>query len=374
MGLPVGPDTSRVVAEIVAVAVDVDFATKHKGKEVSLIRHVDDVWIGASSMDEAEAYLYSYRECLRDYGLDINELKTSITESSEALDPTWPLSLKMMIKNDFGGLNTEDKTKVLSEIFRMSSREKDDGIIKYAIRRFDREKMWRRHWNVLEDFLVRCVNSFPHSIDYVSRVVAYVNRTSTKVQLDKWQKVILISLNRNSSIGNDSEVCWLLWLMKELGLNLPVQIIDIIIARCGVFAIVTACYLNPNAIRRSPQRRQKLLTQIGDSPFSGAFWLLAYEAVVGRWIPDADLPRATMSEFLSKMAAAKVSFFDPAAVPFFIHPTDDDVDDRYNDYAIKDMAGRYDDGGDDGESGNEDKRYPWQQHRSDDDIDYTDSF
>ncbi|PPQ33640.1 hypothetical protein CCS01_13970 [Rhodopila globiformis] len=81
-----------------------------------------------------------------------------------------------------------------------------------------------------------------------------------------------------------------------------------------------------------------------------------------------------MSEFLSKMAAAKVSFFDPAAVPFFIHPTDDDVDDRYNDYAIKDMAGRYDDGGDDGESGNEDKRYPWQQHRSDDDIDYTDSF
>ena len=60
--------------------MDKAFADRYKGTNVKLVRHVDDIWIGASTMDEAEGYLYTYRECLREFGLDINELKTSITE------------------------------------------------------------------------------------------------------------------------------------------------------------------------------------------------------------------------------------------------------------------------------------------------------
>ena len=81
VGLPIGPDTSRIVAEIVAVAVDKAFADRHKGKSVNLVRHVDDISDGASRMDEAEGYLYTYRECLCEFGLDISELKTAINES-----------------------------------------------------------------------------------------------------------------------------------------------------------------------------------------------------------------------------------------------------------------------------------------------------
>jgi hypothetical protein len=152
VGLPVGPDTSRIIAEIVGAAVDENFQQRYSGKAVCLVRHVDDVWIGASSMTEAEEYLYAYRECLREYELDINELKTSIDESAVAFETAWPLSLKRLIRNEFRSLNREDKTRILSEVFRLAHEQRDDGIVKYAIRRFDRERLWQWHWRVLESF------------------------------------------------------------------------------------------------------------------------------------------------------------------------------------------------------------------------------
>lgn len=346
VGLPVGPDTSRIIAEIVGVAVDRAFALRHRDRDVKLIRHVDDIWIGASSMDEAEEFLYTYRECLREFGLDINELKTSVCESATAFEPSWPLSLKLLIRNEFRRLNVEDKTKALSEIFRLAYVEKDDGIIKYAIRRFDREGLWVESWNLLEDFLIRSMISFPHSIDYVARVAAWQFRRAHDVDVQKWNTVIVSSLNRNSNLGNDTEVCWLLWMMKELRIPVPANFVEAIIARCGAFPIVMFCHLNPRSIRQSKPRQQKLVSQMGEAPFRGSFWLLAYEAAVNNWIPDTELPRNQMTPFMQDMVAKRVSFFDSKANPRFMK-YDDDGDPDYENYAIEDMAGRYDDDDDD---------------------------
>ena len=331
VGLPIGPDTSRIVAEIVAVAVDKAFADRHKGKSVNLVRHVDDIWIGASTMDEAEGYLYTYRECLREFGLDINELKTAINESSEALEPSWPLSLKLLIRNEFRRLNVEDKTKVLAEIFRLAKSERDDAIVKYAIRRFDKENLWISNWDILEDFLIRSITTFPHSIDYVARVAAWRLRTwrapdipewrfrrGPNIEVDRWKQVIRTALDRNSNLGNDAEVCWLLWMMKELKIPVPAQLVETIIARCGAFPVVMFCHLNPRSIRSSRLRRLRLVEQMGESPYVGAFWLLAYEAVVNDWVTDDELSRDKMPAFMKEMVSSGVSFCDRNANPRFM--------------------------------------------------------
>ena len=342
---------------MVAVAVDKAFVARHRSRDVKLIRHVDDIWIGASSMDEAENYLYTYRECLREFGLDINELKTSIADSASSFDPSWPLSLKLLIGNEFPRLDTEDKTKVLAEVFRLAQQEKDDGIVKYAIRRFDREGLWTRNWSILEDFLICAVTSFPHSIDYVARVASWKFRRGTDVQTAKWQKVIVSALDRNSNLGNDSEVCWLLWIMKELRLAVPPKLVETIIARCGAFPIVMFCHLNPRSISLSPKRREKILDLMGDAPFKGAFWLLAYEAAINNWIPPSELSRNGMTPFMQRMASGSVSFFNRQANPLFMRFRDSG-EIEYEDYAIEDMAGRYDDD-DDGDDDNEDDEDPW---------------
>jgi hypothetical protein len=59
MGIPVGPDHSRVVAEIVLSAVDSHFEAETG--IVSYIRHVDDYWIGRNSFEQCERALHALR-------------------------------------------------------------------------------------------------------------------------------------------------------------------------------------------------------------------------------------------------------------------------------------------------------------------------
>ena len=246
--------------------MDEVFKAKSNGKTFALIRHVDDVWIGATSYSEAELLLYMFRECLREFELDINELKTSVMASARALEPIWPLSLKRLIHNDFRALKAEDKTRVLSDIFRLAQDEKDDGILKYAIRRFDRERMWAQYWHILQSFLMRAVISFPHTIDYVARVLSWTKRKGVNID-PQWRGALLDAFEQNSNLGNDSEVCWLLWCMSELELGIPDELIDVLLVRCGAFPIVMFLH-----ITRTGEKADDATTQDAPRRYSRPHW------------------------------------------------------------------------------------------------------
>ena len=68
IGIPIGPDTSRIISELVAGAVDAEFK-KHVGDDVIGVRLVDDIYIGASTHDDAEKWLRAYQHALRQYEL-----------------------------------------------------------------------------------------------------------------------------------------------------------------------------------------------------------------------------------------------------------------------------------------------------------------
>lgn len=86
IGIGVGSDISRMTAEIILSAVDESFCGRYgpKSKPVFL-RHVDDYWIGADSLDEAERHLSNIRGALSEFQLDLNELKTRTFPCSKFL-------------------------------------------------------------------------------------------------------------------------------------------------------------------------------------------------------------------------------------------------------------------------------------------------
>lgn len=101
IGIPIGPDSSRVIAEILATEVDADFLAQSGREKPVLLRHVDDIWIGARTQDDAEQLLYNYRSVLREYELDINELKTFISPTAKQVPHFWPKELGDLLRSEF---------------------------------------------------------------------------------------------------------------------------------------------------------------------------------------------------------------------------------------------------------------------------------
>lgn len=92
-GIPVGPDTSRLISELILSKIDFEHLQADR-KKVHYVRHVDDYWIGGDTIDECENYLRKLRIGLGEYQLDINESKTKIVPLSQAIGESWPTELK----------------------------------------------------------------------------------------------------------------------------------------------------------------------------------------------------------------------------------------------------------------------------------------
>ncbi len=277
-GVPVGPDTSRVTAEIVLAAVDQDFE-EITGAEY--VRHVDDYWIGADSAEECDELLQALRSTLNDYSLDINEQKTRIVRTSAVVSEVWPYDLETQLEQAIGlaeDVRHEGRiVSLLGSLIEYSTKSQDDGVIKFFLRRLDDWQAWDDHWDILEPFLAHCAVQFPHSFDYVARVVAWRIRLDEELDNSLWLKVVRNVIRLASSMGRDTEVLWGLWLAKELNMRMTQKTYNAILNNNSPLVIATlAHYMTKGNANFSPDLKE-LWQVVDDEPLAGPQWPLSLE-------------------------------------------------------------------------------------------------
>ena len=345
IGIPVGPDTSRIISELVASAIDEEFRDQ-VGDEVIGARLVDDIFLGADTIEEADRYLSAYRDAIRKYELDINENKTRIFEARNDLEAYWPVSIRRKLDEFSRHPATRnaraDLTAYLDEIIRIANVEKDDGIIKYSIRKMDDCHLWQDYWLVVEPFLMRVAVNFPHCLDYVARVVVWRNRRF-EVDVERWARVCETTISYHAERGNDSEVVWGCWLLKELERNLHSDICEVAINRCGAFSVLMLIDLYAEGLISGRFPRSNLLDRLGNNPMIGNDWLVSYEAERTFGFRLRTKNRNDYSVF-GDLIDEGAAFYDSDAQPAVFQgiENDDEVES-----ALEDESGFYDDDEDD---------------------------
>ncbi|WP_336742115.1 RNA-directed DNA polymerase [Aureimonas altamirensis] len=341
VGIPVGPDFSRIISEIIGAAIDRTFRKAHP--DAPMLRLVDDIYIGADNIDEAHTRLEAIRSAIHYFELDINESKTTIIESNFDLEPYWPVELRREIDRFQDSklttsLAKSDISHFLDDILRRSNTLSDDGVVKFAIRRMDSAELWTDYWDVLEPFLMRVAVSYPHCWDYVARIVSWRYRKYS-IDVYRWQDAIHTSVLRHSRMGRDSEVAWALWLLKEIKGKLSQGVADMIIEKAGTLPCLLALDIlsSDNSTAKIP--KEALTERLGDKPMLGAHWMLAYE---GDRQFDLKIKTKNLqgSELFSALYSDTVSFYDAEAKPYVFEEADDGED---VDHAIENAGAEYSD-------------------------------
>jgi hypothetical protein len=344
MGVPVGPDSSKIIAEIVMSAVDKRFIELSGTTSPTYVRHVDDYWIGGRTHDECERHLTHLRLALNDFSLDINELKTRIISTKFVFGETWPSQIERAISENLKASDDgADPVPTLGMIVERAVESNDDGIIKNAIRVIDRKRLWSEDWDLLEHFLAQCAVQFPHSFDYVARVIAWRIRVRSEVNRELWLDIARSTAIRDGSLGRDSEVCWSIWLLRELGSRLPKSITDVIAEHASPLVLAFLVHFTKHRLANDRQLVDKLRNRVDGDPFAGPYWPLTLELT---HIHEEDRAWAAAStvEPLRTLHGNRISIIDWSAVPrvFEIHE-EDGPRPRYPDYAIEDIGSDYPD-------------------------------
>lgn len=279
MGIPVGPDHSRVVAEIILKAVDRDF--QGATGIADFLRHVDDYWIGCNSFEACEAALHSLRLCLNEYSLDINEQKTRIVPTSAVVAEVWPYDLEAQLE---AALELTPVSRyegrivsLLGNIIEHSTKSSDDGIIKFFLRKLDNWRKWDTHWTLLEPFLVHIAVQFPHCLDYVAQIVAWRIRTGREIDTGLWSDMAHVILATGARAGRDSEALWALWLCKELSLAVSADHFKAVVENNGPLVVAALPHMAAHGLVQQHPDLTELWDLVDGKPLSGVSWPLVLE-------------------------------------------------------------------------------------------------
>lgn len=345
IGIPIGPDTSRVTSEIILCATDQEFMGKYSNATPSYIRHVDDYWVGGNSLEDCELHLRNLRAALRDYQLDINELKTHIVPTSRVLGDSWPSEIEKEIKDSFVERNSRslDPLATLSKIVELARDRNDDGIIRHTIRKIDESKSWVGEWGILEHFLAHCAIQFPHSFDYIARVISWRHRTDKEYDNTLWSEVIEQIIGNGAPLGRDSEVLWGMWLRKELSQKLFARESDAIIEGKSSLPLALFAHFYAKGQIEGGRAADQLWESVDLLPFSGKSWPLSLE-LQHLEIRDPIGQRQTASESLTMLHNGRASLVRWDARPRIFEQTQDAeepevaIEDVFSDYDTDESA------------------------------------
>jgi hypothetical protein len=87
LGIPVGPVTSDLISELLGASLDEELSNLRPG--LKGLRYVDDYYLYFANRSEAEAALADLHSVANHFAVEINPLKTRISELPEPIQPGW---------------------------------------------------------------------------------------------------------------------------------------------------------------------------------------------------------------------------------------------------------------------------------------------
>jgi len=309
IGIPIGPDTSRIISEIVAVAVEEKLL-----KETSLaagvaIRHVDDITIGFDSLSDAEEGKFALEKCLDYYELQVNYGKTKTSTSADYRDGIWVYQIKQFSFGDTAPTQRRSLEHFIHLAFDLALSNPSDNVLNYAVKATKGVDFFAQNWDLYETFLLKCGRSNGTCVPPVAQLLIWYNHRSVVTEKARIAKYITDMLARHAPIGHHAEVAWCLFLAKALRIEIqkkdisPVYDID-----CSICSLISLDLDERGLISGGLDKTkwEKLLTV---DNLDSESWLLVYEGAVKGWLGSNDAFIDGHKHF-KDLKRKKVSFYD----------------------------------------------------------------
>lgn len=133
LGIPVGPDTSHIISEIIATSIDIEIQNK-LGK-VNGFRYRDDYYLYFDSQREAEELLPYVERVLKKYELDINQEKSEIKKLPEEIEPLWISEINSYLIRDEKKEQWKDLITYFSKVYSQMKKYSNEQVLKYSLKK-----------------------------------------------------------------------------------------------------------------------------------------------------------------------------------------------------------------------------------------------
>lgn len=312
VGIPIGPDSSLLAAEVILAAVDRRLQSAIDG--LRGFRYMDDYELAFRSRSEAEEALVVLEGALAEFELVVNPLKTRVFGLPEPLQAHWPHEIRSFPVRD------DTPKRALTDLVALFSRAADlsksnPGALKYALLRSRSIPVDRKSWPTFQRLVWLAVSSEPtttaSALDLLQQKTAEIERD---VDVEEASTALDALILTNARVQNSSELAWALWAATELDVELTADAAGEVSTVADDFVALLALNAEAKGIFGDAALDRTMWSQLAglDGALTGEHWLLAYEGAAQTWIPEA-AAAIRKDPFFRRLAKHKVRFFDAGA-------------------------------------------------------------
>lgn len=312
IGIPIGPDTSLIIAEVVACRIDNILKTRLGSIGLKACRYYDDYYLYVSTKDEADKVLKGLQLILTEFQLEINEAKVEIREFPFAFEDEFTMTLHSF---DFKKTNQINSIKhYFSMIWAFAERNPQnmDWIFKYALRIFEFSTIviQKSSWKVFEDLLIKTALVEPAILDIFTRIfityISYIDADSK----EKLKRFVNVSIKEHCCVKHNFEMAWALWIAKTFEIEIEEQSAnDIIDTRDSVSNLILLDLINNSTLVKGSLRVADIEAELKDDILMSDNWLLAYEGVRKGWLTPSEANLLDNNLFFKILRDKNVEFY-----------------------------------------------------------------
>lgn len=308
LGIPTGPDASRVVSELIGIALDKELQNQVPG--LNGIRFIDDFFIYSDSASEAELISHKINKILGDYELTSNDNKTTIQQMPVVIEN---LDLQRIRHYKIRKSPSEQKLDII-HLYNVAidAYKKDQrcSAFHYFLTKVMPIKIHIENWKILESILLQISLCETKSITVVSKLLISYKSYEYPLNLDKiketFSKIAALGISNNFGF----EVCWAFWVLSQLGINITSDITGISKTSdpLAILSILTAREKRVYTGNLDINYWQSLMTQ--DALYDSA-WMMCYESERRGWLTNQHgLSLIEQCSYFKKLSNKDVTFLN----------------------------------------------------------------
>jgi len=311
-GIPIGPDTSFIMAEVLLSAVDQEFARRSPGAHG--LRYIDDYNLSFTNRSEAEAALHALQASLAHFSLALNPAKTRIVDLPTPIQPSWVVFLRSQRFSNNPGAQETDLISHFSRAFDLRAEHPDVHVLHYAIGCVRPLTIHRTNWTILESLLLQCATAEPGALRLVLDEFLKAQSAGHPLNNAAMADGLNLIAEQHAPLGHGNEVAWALWGMIAFRLPVTAKAARAISEMDDDVVAVLALDADRRGLVPSRLNLQGWGASMTQQDLLSDHWLLSYEANVQGWLPSVGpVDHVTADQTFGFLKARGVRFYDLAA-------------------------------------------------------------
>jgi Reverse transcriptase (RNA-dependent DNA polymerase) len=305
IGLPVGPDTSFILAEVLGAAIDERLMEEIPN--LHGIRYVDDFTLYFETRAEADNCYATLSRIAKRYELEINERKTDIFEAPDTGEPHWKTALKSQRIQGKNEMQRSSLVSFISRCFELAKQFPGEGVISYAIKKVSGSKIDPANYDLYQAFLLSSVLHDSSVLPLVTAIAFKNQNEGLFAHAETLLETIYRLCKLHSSLGHSFEVSWALWLLRLLRVQIPDSIVSLVSRMDDPLVALISLDLRDIGLLDGVDTSQWERSMRAENLFAGQ-WLLAYEALKRGWLQSAEGNYLLSAQFFTVLDSLDVYF------------------------------------------------------------------